>query len=119
MLRILSRTTPTSISAHLLLMVTRPPAVFGNGNNYCVLTVHRQGHLSHHPKGCCQPMTISNIGDSAWLSIELGFSNVLEIQPTFAVQSRHGNAAWHRSDGDEERPVCPFRANRRDAGYRW
>ena len=93
MLRILSRTTPTSISAHLLLMVTRPPAQSGNGNIYCVLNVHGQGHLSHHPKGCRQPITISYIGDSAWLSIELDFSNVLEIPTAFAVQSRHGNAA--------------------------
>ena len=93
MLRILSRTTPTSISAHPLLMVTRPTAQSGNGNNYSVLNVNGQGHLSHHPKGCCQPMTISNIGDSAWLSIELDFSNELEIQTAFAVQSRHGNAA--------------------------
>ena len=93
MLRILSRTTPTSISAHFQLLVIRLPAQSGNGNNYFVLNVHGQGHLSHHPKGCRQPITISYIGDSAWLSIELDFLNVLEFQTAFAVQSRHGNAA--------------------------
>ena len=58
---ILSRTTLTSISAHLLDGHC-PLVQSGNASNYCVLNVH-QGHLSHHPKGCCQPMTISYIGD--------------------------------------------------------
>ena len=83
--KIPSKTTHTSISAHLLLLITRPPAQSGNENNNPILNVRVQSDLLHYAKGCCQPTNTPNVRDGACLSIELDFSNVLEIQIASAI----------------------------------